>query len=260
MNIWLLWVLVAALVIFSCYTWDLSSLTRDQTQALFWECRVLATGPAGASPCLGHSNTCLGHCFVNWMRKHVESISGICRSSINGPSLLFLPLPLHPLPPPPLDEVTVLRSCGPGGELQRLPVGRTLLPDPRVAVTAPEAWARAQPVIEWFLDSNGLSLLALSRQEAWVKPDQVHSFVFHPGMMEGLRPEPTQDPGRAPPPTSSHLALILVLEKPHCPSLSSPKRPPREISKDSILEQFPPRYRCFKGQIWMCWERFPLQS
>ena len=52
MNIWLLWVLVAALVIFSCYTWDLSSLTRDQTQALFWECRVLATGPAGTSPAL----------------------------------------------------------------------------------------------------------------------------------------------------------------------------------------------------------------
>ena len=161
--------------------------------------------------------------------------------------------PLH-------EEVTVLRSCGPGSELQRLPVGRTLLPDPRAAVTAPEAWARAQPMIEWFLDSNSLSLLALSRKETWVKPDQVHSFALPPGTTESLGPEPTQDPGHAPPPTSSHLALILVLEKPLCPSLSPPKRPPREISKDSILEQFPPRYRCFKGQIWMCWERFPLRS
>ena len=52
MNIWLRWVLVAALVIFSCYSWDLSSLTRNQTQALLWECEVLAAGPAGKSPAL----------------------------------------------------------------------------------------------------------------------------------------------------------------------------------------------------------------
>ena len=68
-------------------------------------------------------------------------------------------------------------------------------------------------MIEWFLDSDSLSLMPLSRQEAWVKPDQVHSFALPPGLTEGLGPEPTQGPGRTPPPAA---ALLKSLSSKSC--------------------------------------------
>lgn len=119
--------------------------------------------------------------------------------------------------------------------------------DPRVGpLRPPEAWARAQPMIEWFLDSDSLSLMPLSRQEAWVKPDQVHSFALPPRTTEGLGPEPTQGPGRTP--HQQQPCSHPCPRKAALPLLTLPKLPPCEISKDSNFEQFPPRLDVLKDK------------